>query len=184
MYGYTVLLGVGTGAFLQSGFSIAQALVSPSEIPNAVSFMSIGNKRKLNSCVSGMLIIQTGQSFGILFGLGVAGAVFQTKAVAYVSPILTDLSPSDVRAAIAGTSSTVFDGLADSTRALVVQAITRAIDKVYVLVIGTGALTFVLACLLPVSNFPSGPAAPSAFVIRKLTKWGKCLEKQIVCCRA
>lgn len=141
VYGYTVLLGVGTGAFLQSGFSIAQALVSPSEIPNAVSFMSIG------------------QSFGILFGLGVAGAVFQTKAVAYVSPILTDLSPSDVRAAIAGTSSTVFDGLADSTRALVVQAITRAIDKVYVLVIGTGALTFVLACLLPKNKlFVAGPS--------------------------
>lgn len=97
--------------------------------------------------------IQKGQSFGIVFGLGVAGAVFQTKGVAYVSPILSDLPSSDVRAAIAGTSSAIYNGLSDSTRALVVQAITRAIDKVYILVIATGALTFVLACFLPVSNF-------------------------------
>lgn len=116
-----------------------------------------------------MLMIRTGQSFGIVLGLGVAGAVFQTKGVAYVSPILSDLPSSDVRAAIAGTSSAVFDGLSSSTRALVIQAITRAIDKVYVLVIATGALTFVLAFLLPVSNTCKADTLASCFSLEVLT---------------
>lgn len=49
VYGYSVLLGVGTGSFLQAGFSIGQALVSPSEIPNAVGFMSVGKTTANNS---------------------------------------------------------------------------------------------------------------------------------------
>lgn len=44
VYGYSTLLGVGTGSFLQAGFSIAQALVAPEEIANAVGFMSVGKK--------------------------------------------------------------------------------------------------------------------------------------------
>lgn len=118
-----------------------------------------------------------------MFGLGVAGAVFQTKGVAYVSPILSDLPSSDIRAAIAGTSSAAFDGLSDATRLLVVQAITRAIDKVYILVIATGALTFVLACLLPVRASSSAQAAASTMIIRTLTN-RKSTEKQTLRCSA
>ena len=116
-----------------------------------------------------------------MFGLGVAGVVFQTKGVAYVSPILSDLPSSDIRGAIAGTSSAVFDGLSDATRLLVVQAITRAIDKVYILVIATGALTFVLACLLPVSDSPSARAVASIMIIRMLTN-RKLTEKKTLRC--
>lgn len=94
----------------------------------------------------------TGQTFGIVLGLGVAGAIFQTKSLQYVSPLLSsNLPPSEVSAAIAGTSSAIFNKLPSFTRALVIQAITRAIDQVYVLVIATGALILILALLLPVS---------------------------------
>jgi predicted MFS family arabinose efflux permease len=42
IWGLEVVLGIGTGAFSQAGFAIAQAMVDPGEIQSAISFMLIG----------------------------------------------------------------------------------------------------------------------------------------------
>ncbi|KAL8729269.1 MAG: hypothetical protein Q9166_004890 [cf. Caloplaca sp. 2 TL-2023] len=131
VYGYSVLIGIGTGSFLQASYGVSQALVSPDDIPNAVGFISIG------------------QSVGVVVFLAIAGTVFNNEAVKAVTPILTGVSETDVEAAIAGTSSAIFESLDERTRSRVVEAIIQSMDKVYGVVIAGGALTFILAVFLP-----------------------------------
>ncbi len=42
IYGFEVLLGVGTGAFIQAGYAVIQAVVDPVDMAYAISFMMIG----------------------------------------------------------------------------------------------------------------------------------------------
>lgn len=41
IYGFEVLLGFGTGAFIQSGYAVIQAVVDPSNMSYAISFIMI-----------------------------------------------------------------------------------------------------------------------------------------------
>ncbi|RYP73829.1 hypothetical protein DL771_003407 [Monosporascus sp. 5C6A] len=43
LYGYTVLIGLGVGAFQSAGIGVASALAPPSEISNVVSVMTVGS---------------------------------------------------------------------------------------------------------------------------------------------
>ncbi len=133
VYGYSVLIGMGTGSFLQASYGVSQALVPPEDIPNAVGFMSIG------------------QSVGTVLFLSIAGTIFSNEAIKAVTPILVGVSEADVEGAIAGTSSSVFATLDGTTRARVIEAIIKSMDKVYGIIIAGGALVFVLSFFLPVS---------------------------------
>lgn len=133
VYGYSVLIGIGTGSFLQASYGVSQALVPPEEIPNAIGFISIG------------------QSLGVVLFLSVAGTIFSNEAIKAVTPILVGVSETDVEGAIAGTSSGIFETLDQVTRARVVEAIIQSLDKVYGIIIAGGALVFVLSFFLPVS---------------------------------
>ena len=42
IYGYIVLLGIGTGSYLLAGVAVVQAKVPASEVNNAVGFMTLG----------------------------------------------------------------------------------------------------------------------------------------------
>lgn len=42
VYGYTVLVGAGTGSYIVAGFAVTQALVAVEDIPNSVGFQAIG----------------------------------------------------------------------------------------------------------------------------------------------
>ena len=44
IYGYTALVGIGVGSYLQAGYPTSQCLVSPAELADVIGFMSIGNK--------------------------------------------------------------------------------------------------------------------------------------------
>jgi hypothetical protein len=39
IYGYTVLMAIGVGAYNQAGYSVVQAKVKPDEIPYALGYM-------------------------------------------------------------------------------------------------------------------------------------------------
>ncbi|KAL8669403.1 MAG: hypothetical protein Q9168_006003 [Polycauliona sp. 1 TL-2023] len=131
VYGCSILIGIGTGSFLQASYGVSQALVPPEDLPNAIGFISIG------------------QSLGVVVFLSVAGTIFNNEAIKAVKPILVSFSESDVEEAIAGTSSAIFETLDETTRARVIEAIIQSLDKVYGLVIGGGALVFILALFLP-----------------------------------
>lgn len=42
IYGYTVMIGIGTGSFLTAGLSIAQNMVDASDMTNVVGFITVG----------------------------------------------------------------------------------------------------------------------------------------------
>ena len=48
LYGYQVILGIGLGAYLQSGYAVIQAVLSPSDLAYAVSFMLSGKPNTLS----------------------------------------------------------------------------------------------------------------------------------------
>ncbi|KAI4273386.1 MAG: hypothetical protein L6R38_006345 [Xanthoria sp. 2 TBL-2021] len=130
VYGYSVLIGIGTGSFLQASYGVSQALVDPEDIPNAIGFIGIG------------------QNIGVVLFLAVAGTIFNNEAIKAVTPILVGVSEPEVEGAIAGTSSSIFENLDEATRARVVEAIIQSLDKVYGIIIAGGALVFILAFFL------------------------------------
>lgn len=39
IYGYQVILGIGLGSYLQSGYAVIQAILAPSDLAYAVTYM-------------------------------------------------------------------------------------------------------------------------------------------------
>lgn len=42
MYGFEILLGIGAGCQAQTGFSVMQAIVDPSQVSQAITYMLLG----------------------------------------------------------------------------------------------------------------------------------------------
>jgi hypothetical protein len=42
IYGFEILVGIGTGCFIQAGYAVIQAVVPPAEMAYAISFMMLG----------------------------------------------------------------------------------------------------------------------------------------------
>ena len=93
-----------------------------------------------------------------MISLAIAGTIYQTEAAKNIAKDLPGSDGMTVRQTITGTNSAYFQNLPPATRILVVEGIVRAMNKVYFLVVVGGALTVILACLLPViippTNFP------------------------------
>lgn len=127
VYGYTVVVGVGVGMWIQASFSVAQATVDPENVPAAIGFITLA------------------QFLGNTTALAIANAVFLNEAEARVQQLLPDLSASEIQAAISGVSSGFAQSLTLEVRAQVVDAIVASIGKTYVLVMVSGALVTALS---------------------------------------
>jgi MFS family permease len=125
IYGYSVLLAIGAGSTLQSAYSVAAAKVSPEQIPQAIGFI---NHAQLGS---------------IVIALTISGTVFQNTALKNLNSALagSGFSEADIRGAVAGTQSVVFQTGSEQVRALALKAIVGAMNNVFVLVIVAGAVT-------------------------------------------
>ena len=134
VYGYTVIIGVGAGCYLQAGYSVVQILVSPADIGNVVGFMSVG------------------QDVGIVVLLSIAGTVYNNIALAKVRAVLSTASPTELQLIIAGTSNSVFQALTDDLREKVIVQITSAMSDVWAVIMAFGALSFVLSLSLGVTT--------------------------------
>ncbi|KAL2204886.1 putative MFS drug efflux transporter [Sarocladium strictum] len=130
IYGYTVLIGLGVGMFLQASFSVTQAVVAPADIPPAVGFMTLA------------------QYVGITISLSVANAVFLNESQTSISDILPDVSDADIQASIEGAGGSFLNGLSQEDQARVVGAIATAIGRAYVLVITACSLVAVLSLFM------------------------------------
>ena len=130
---FLALIGIGGGCFLLSSFAVAPALVEPEQIFDAIGMISIG------------------QGMGLVFFVATAGVIFQNPAVEYVSPLVPAAQTADIRPLIAGTSSAIYGELSAATRAEVVAAVVRAMDRVYPLAIAASALSLIFSPFLGVS---------------------------------
>ncbi|KAH8797768.1 MFS drug efflux transporter [Xylogone sp. PMI_703] len=130
IYGYTILMAVGVGAFNQAGYSVVQAKVKPDEIPSALGYMMFS------------------QLGGIVLALGMAGAIFVNRATHDIAIILPDTSSDVIQASIAGTSSNLLESLPDDKLESILDVIVSSIDDVYILLIAAGAMTVLASFLL------------------------------------
>ncbi|KAL8652916.1 MAG: hypothetical protein Q9210_002408 [Variospora velana] len=130
VYGYSILLAVGAGAFVQASFSVAQAKVKPDMIPLAIGF------------------ITAAQIGGVTISLAVSNSVFLNKSASGIQAVLPDIPEEQVQAAISGAGSAFLNALDDLTRIRVLEAIVDAMKNVYILQIVAGALGLLLAFLM------------------------------------
>ncbi|KAK4201971.1 putative toxin efflux carrier [Triangularia verruculosa] len=130
IYGYTVLIALGVGMFLQASFSVAQAVVEPENIPPAVGFITLA------------------QFLGITMALAIANSVFLNESENGIAAILPNVSRSEIQAAIEGTTATFVKNLSPEVQKQVLGAIVSAIGKTYVLVIAAGSLVTVLSLFM------------------------------------
>ncbi|KAI9677145.1 MAG: hypothetical protein M1829_002719 [Trizodia sp. TS-e1964] len=131
IYGYTVLIGIGTGAFCQASFSVAQGKVEPEEIPLAVGFITCA------------------QTAGVTIALAIANSIFLNQSTNDIVKILPDVPITTVQSAISGAGSAFFNTLDDGVRAQVIHVIVSSISKTYALGITAGCIAVVLSIFLP-----------------------------------
>ncbi|KAL4789636.1 major facilitator superfamily domain-containing protein [Aspergillus venezuelensis] len=129
IYGYTVLMGLGVGAFIQASFAVAQAVVKPEAVPAAVGFITLA------------------QFAGITIVMAVANAIFLNECLSEIPKILPNVPRSEIEAAIQGASD-LLDTLSEDVKKSVLEAIVSGISKAYVLEITAGALVAVTSLLM------------------------------------
>jgi hypothetical protein len=128
IYGYSILIAVGSGLTIQAGYSIATVKVAHK-----------GNTSETQNAVSLQNISQLGST---LICLVISGQVFQSSAFTGLSRVLSgsSFSQAEIRGAVVGTQSTLFQHLHGDVRNRAIGAITQAMDEVYVLSLTAGAV--------------------------------------------
>ncbi|ETS88226.1 hypothetical protein PFICI_02054 [Pestalotiopsis fici W106-1] len=124
IYGFTVIVGVGTGLALQLGYAVATLKVPSGDIVNAINMQNVSQIGSTAIC------------------LVIGGQVFQSVAVRNLSVVLAGqgFSPEEIQNAVSGTQSVLFQHLSDELRSAAVDAITGAMQTAFVLVIVAGGL--------------------------------------------
>ncbi|KPM45833.1 hypothetical protein AK830_g685 [Neonectria ditissima] len=137
VYGYSILLGAGTGMTFQAGYTVG----------GVKTMMRTGSGLDVQRAISMLNLSQLGFQLGCLL---IGGQIFQSLAVRNLTHVLRGLgfSEQDIRGTIAGTQSTAFQSLSPSLQKLAVGAITHAISRVYIISIAAGAATVVCALLM------------------------------------
>ncbi|RSL95403.1 hypothetical protein CEP52_012072 [Fusarium oligoseptatum] len=124
IYGYNILIGVGAGCYIVTGFTVVQSLVPAADTANAVAVMTIG------------------EIWEWFLFLSVCGTVFQNTAIKEVGQALPHLSPEEIAQLVAGTSSKLFQSLSPSEKSTVIMNVTSAIRKVWLLFLVAATLSF------------------------------------------
>lgn len=151
IYGYSVILGIGAGTIVQTGFIVAQAIVPRSE-------MSSGNEFPLLSFLNlipfwllillAIAFINLAQIGGMVIALTLSNTIFLNVAQQKIGAVLPGTSPELIKSAISGTSSAFLRTLDPDKQAQVLHAIVGALSKTYTLVMTSGAVGLVLSMLM------------------------------------
>jgi Major Facilitator Superfamily len=130
LYGYSILVGLGTGAFCQAAFSIVPIKVAPEQLGQATGFVAFG------------------QLIGPTIALSIAGTVLINTATKGLQELLPNTPISEIKNAISGTSGDLLSSLDSATLTAALNVIVSSISKVYILGITAMALAFILSLLL------------------------------------
>ncbi|KAJ5992170.1 major facilitator superfamily transporter [Penicillium sp. IBT 35674x] len=125
VYGYSALIGIGAGMFIQTGFSVAQAKVSPNRASDAASLIAFA------------------QNIGIVLALAISGSIFQNQALDSLQELLPGIPREALRGAISGFNSDLIKTIPAETQAKVIHAIVHAMSHTYYLVITAAVMTAV-----------------------------------------
>lgn len=141
IYGALVIGGIGTGVFSQAGFSVAQSLVPPEEIPTAVGFITCA------------------QVGGSAIALSVANTLFLNRATLQIMNLLPGQTKTSVQAMISGANAALLDSLSDTLRTDVLKAIVTSVTDALVLDLTAGCIAILVAVFLRRTKMNHTPGA-------------------------
>ncbi|KAK8037942.1 major facilitator superfamily transporter [Apiospora phragmitis] len=131
VYGYTILVGFGSGLYVVAGFAVTQSLTPIEDLASSVGFQAIA------------------QVLGSVVFLSVSGNIFFNTGVEAIRKVLPADTPSPfVADLIAGSSSAAFQSLSQEDGARVTDAITHSMRNVWIFYLAATALSFVLSFFL------------------------------------
>ncbi|KAJ6155795.1 hypothetical protein N7470_006361 [Penicillium chermesinum] len=142
IYGYSVLIGLGSGLFIQASFAVAQAKVPRARASDATAFIALA------------------QTIGIVLSLAISGSVWQNQSVAALQELLPQLPREQLRGMLSGASDSAnWSHIPDKMRAKVIHAIVHAMSHTYYLVVTAGVVTVVAALLMKPERIFMQPGA-------------------------
>ena len=130
IYGFSVIMALGTGMFSQASFPVSQAKVSPSQVTLATAFIGCA------------------QIGGIALALTVSNSIFINEATNNIARILPNANIGSIQQAISGAGGPFFQTLTSTQKVAVQAALVSAISNVYIMIITAGALAIVLSLLM------------------------------------
>ncbi|KAL9026073.1 MAG: hypothetical protein Q9196_005210 [Gyalolechia fulgens] len=157
IYGYSILMGLGSGAYLMAGFNVVEKMALPSDLSNAVSFMAIGTSlfppRQPQSRYPTPQKLTpakpfSAQDIGLILLLALSGSIYQNTTRSHLQPLLSSSSNTNtnIELLLAGTSNDAFQSLTPvSLKESVVREVTKGIGGVWALLMAAAAASFVFA---------------------------------------
>ncbi len=132
IYGYEILIAIGSGLVGQMGYSVATVKVKASEAPAAIGFINVS------------------QLGTLAISLTIAGAIFQNLGYSYLQDALMDynFSEAELRTALAGAQSAILAHSDEKVVELAIAAIVKTIIKIFALVIAAGSLCTVCSVFM------------------------------------
>lgn len=132
IYGLTILVAVGTGLSMVTGYTVATLISKPEDIGPALSMQNVS------------------QIGGQVIALAIAGQIYQSTALKNLKAALAgnNFSDQDIRGAVAGSQSALLKELSPELRFRAIEAITHAMQMTFVLVPVAGAVMLVAAACM------------------------------------
>jgi hypothetical protein len=130
-----VLLGLGSGAFVQAGYAVLFSILESSDMAFGTSFMMLGIH--LPDLVFAHAYTDAGlaQLCGITFGLAIASAIFVNDALSSIASVLPDLPQNQIQQAIEGAAGELFASLDGQSRAALSDALVISLRKAFVVLV-------------------------------------------------
>jgi hypothetical protein len=143
IYGYEVLIAIGSGLTQQIGYSVAAAVVQPHEVPAAIGFINVA------------------QIGSLAIALSIAGCIFQNVGFSDLQAALAgyNFSDVDIRNALAGAQSTILTQGDGTVVGIAVASIAGSISKLFAMIIAAGALVIVCSIFMKREKLMLNPAA-------------------------
>ena len=132
VYGYEVIIAVGTGIAFQNAYSVAAAKVKDEDKANAIGFINVG------------------QIGTIAIALSMCGSLFQNIGFSELEDALSPFGVSEqlIRAGLAGTGSSMLQLAGPQITRLVVSIVADTIAKLFAIVFSSGAVLLIVSFLL------------------------------------
>ncbi|KAH8721526.1 major facilitator superfamily domain-containing protein [Phaeosphaeriaceae sp. PMI808] len=129
IYGLTILVAVGTGLSMVTGYTVATLICEPQDVGGALSLQNVS------------------QIGGQVIALAVAGQIYQSTALKNLKVALSgnNFSDKDIRGAVAGSQSALLKELSPELKAKAIEAITHAMQMTFVLVPVAGGIMLIAA---------------------------------------
>lgn len=142
IYGLTILVAVGTGLSMVTGYTISTLTVKPEDTGAGLSLQNVS------------------QIGGQVIALAVASQIYQSTAIKHLSAALAGegFSQTEIQGAVAGAQSVLFESLDGELRDKAILSITSAMQMTFVMVPVAGAVMLLAGVCMRNEKLFGGPA--------------------------